>query len=193
MTRACIHLGVHEHRVKDGEYQDFKERTRTLLGEQVERTPHATNSTIVMEATKELLGELLLAPQGVPAKTMTFEELVPVLNKCKYKTSPSVKTTSLHSGTYEDLGSWIASPCSEAAATSLMSRRTCSPAKALILIRCFCSRCPKWGQAAAWTWLSGCNPLVIFRTLGLCLTMSSLSRNGQRWLATSMTPPTAVL
>jgi hypothetical protein len=91
MTRACIHLGVHKHPVKDGEYQDFKEQTRILLGEQVERTPHATNSAIVMEATKELLGELLLAPQGVPAKTMTFEELVPVLDKCKYMTSPSMK------------------------------------------------------------------------------------------------------
>jgi hypothetical protein len=62
MTCACIHLGVHEHPVKDGEYQDFKDLTRTLFGEQVERTLHATNSTIVMEATKELLGELLLAP-----------------------------------------------------------------------------------------------------------------------------------
>jgi hypothetical protein len=91
ITHACIHLRVHEHPVKDGEYQDFKERTRTLLGEQVERTLHATNSTIVMEATKELLGELLFAPQRLLAKTMTFEELVPVLDKCKYMTSPSVK------------------------------------------------------------------------------------------------------
>jgi hypothetical protein len=87
MTRTCIHLGVHEHPMKDGEYQDFKERTRTLLGEQVKRTPHAPNFAIV----KELLGELLLAPQGVSAKTMTFEELVPVLDKCKYMMSPSVK------------------------------------------------------------------------------------------------------
>jgi hypothetical protein len=91
MTYACIYPGVHEHTVKDGEYQDFKEQTRTLLGEQVERTPHATNSAIVMEATKELLGELLLPPQGVPAKTMTFEELVPVLDKCKYMMFPSIK------------------------------------------------------------------------------------------------------
>jgi hypothetical protein len=57
MTSACIHLGVHKHPVKDGEYQDFKDRTCTLLGEQqIEKTPHATNSAIVMEATKELLG-----------------------------------------------------------------------------------------------------------------------------------------
>jgi hypothetical protein len=45
----------------------------------------------VMEATKELLGELLLAPQEVPAKTLTFEELVLVLDKYKYMTLPSVK------------------------------------------------------------------------------------------------------
>jgi hypothetical protein len=91
MTRACIHLGVHEHPMKDGVYQDFKDRTCILFGEQVEKTPHATNSAIVMEATKELLGELLLAPQGVPAKTLTFEELVPVLDKYKYLTLPSIK------------------------------------------------------------------------------------------------------
>ena len=94
MTHACIHLGVHEHPVKDGEYQDFKERTHTLSGDQVERTPHAMNFAIMMEATKELLGELLLAPQEVPAKTMTFEELVPILDKCKYMTSLSVKNVT---------------------------------------------------------------------------------------------------
>jgi hypothetical protein len=30
-------------------------------------------------------------PQGVPAKTLISEELVPILNKYKYMTSPSVK------------------------------------------------------------------------------------------------------
>jgi hypothetical protein len=84
-------LGVHEHLVKDGKYQDFKDRTRTFLREQVERTLHTTNSVIVMEVTKELLGELLLAPQGVMVKTFIFEELVQVLNKCKYMTSLSNK------------------------------------------------------------------------------------------------------
>jgi hypothetical protein len=91
MTRACVHLGIHKHPVKNREYQDFKDHSRTLLAEQVERTPHATNSSIVMEATKELLGELLLRPEGAPAKTFTSEELVPVLNKCRYMSSPSIK------------------------------------------------------------------------------------------------------
>jgi hypothetical protein len=40
-----------------------------------------------MEATKELVGELLLRPEGASAKTFTFEELVPILDKC----SPSIK------------------------------------------------------------------------------------------------------
>jgi hypothetical protein len=91
MTRAYVHLGVHEHLVKNGEYQDFKDRSRTFLGEQVERTLHATNSSMVMEATKELVGELLLRPEGAPTKTFTFEELVPVLEKCKYMSLPSIK------------------------------------------------------------------------------------------------------
>jgi hypothetical protein len=57
----------------------------------VERTPHATNSSIMMEATKELVGELLLRPEGAPAKTFTFEELVPVLDKYRYMSLPSIK------------------------------------------------------------------------------------------------------
>jgi hypothetical protein len=91
MTRTCVHLEVHKHLVKNGEYQDFKDRSRTLLEEQVERTPHATNSSIVMEATKELVGELLLRPEGAPTKTFTLEELLPILDKCKYMSSPSIK------------------------------------------------------------------------------------------------------
>jgi hypothetical protein len=31
MTRACLHLGVHEHPVKVGEDQKIKERTRKLI------------------------------------------------------------------------------------------------------------------------------------------------------------------
>jgi hypothetical protein len=144
MTRACVHLGVHEHPVKNGEYQDFKDRSRTLLGKQVERTPHATNSSIVMEATKELVGELLLRLKGAPAKTFTFEELVSVLDKSKYISSPSIKNDVTSFSIYGDMKSWMASPCSEVATTSHMSRRTCSRAKVLILIRYLYSRCLRW-------------------------------------------------
>ena len=59
-TCAFVHLGTHCHPVKDGELRDMRERTCSLIGEQMEKTPSATNSSIVMEATKELLGEFLL-------------------------------------------------------------------------------------------------------------------------------------
>jgi hypothetical protein len=44
-----------------------------------------------MEAKKELVGELLLRLEGAPSKTFTFEELVPILDKCRYMNSPSIK------------------------------------------------------------------------------------------------------
>jgi hypothetical protein len=61
---VLVRIFVYDHLMKDGEYQDFKEKSRTLLEMQVERTPHATNSLIIMEATKELVGELLLHANG---------------------------------------------------------------------------------------------------------------------------------
>ena len=90
-TRAFVHLGTHCHPVKDGEMQDMRERTHSLIGEQMERTPSATNSSIVMEATKELLGEFLLRPDGDSSRVMDFTDLVPVLDKCKYITSPNIR------------------------------------------------------------------------------------------------------
>jgi hypothetical protein len=91
MTRAFMHLWVHEHPVKVGEAQEIKERTHKLIEEQVERTPKAINSAIVMEASKELMDELLIDPKRVPVRKYNLEELVHVLEKCKYMSSPSIK------------------------------------------------------------------------------------------------------
>jgi seryl-tRNA synthetase len=86
-----MHLGLHEHPVKVGEDQEIKERMRKLIEEQVERTPKASNSTIVMEASKELMGELTIDPDGAPVRKYDMEELVPVLEKYKYMSSLSIK------------------------------------------------------------------------------------------------------
>ena len=64
MTCACIHLRINEHPLKNDVYQDFKEKSCILVGEQVKRTLHTTNSAIVMEATKELVRELLASVLG---------------------------------------------------------------------------------------------------------------------------------
>ena len=62
-----------------------------LIEEQVERIPKATNSAIIMEASKELMGELLIDPKGGPVRKFDLEELVPILDKCKYMSSLSIK------------------------------------------------------------------------------------------------------
>jgi predicted nuclease of restriction endonuclease-like RecB superfamily len=84
-------LGIHEHPVKVGEDQEVKERMRKLIEQQVEKTPKATNSAIVMEANKELVGELLINPEGAPVRKYDLEELVPVLEKSKYMSTLSIK------------------------------------------------------------------------------------------------------
>jgi hypothetical protein len=44
-----------------------------------------------MEASKELVGESLIDPEGAPVRKFDLEELVPILEKCKYMSSPSIK------------------------------------------------------------------------------------------------------
>jgi hypothetical protein len=91
MTRACIHLGHHRHPVKVGDYRDTKLKINMLIGEQIEKTPSATKSAIVLEASKELLGEYLLRNEDEPPKTLTLDELIPVLDRFKDMGSPSIR------------------------------------------------------------------------------------------------------
>ena len=51
----------------------------------------ATNSSIVLEASKELIGELLLRPKGAPQKSLEFHKLIPVLDQCKHMSSPNIR------------------------------------------------------------------------------------------------------
>ena len=44
-----------------------------------------------MEASKELVGELLIDLEGAPIRKFDLKELVPVLEKCKYMSFPSIK------------------------------------------------------------------------------------------------------
>jgi hypothetical protein len=91
MTRACVHLGTHCHPVKIGEYRDVAEKIKSLIGEQVEKTPTATNSAIVLEANKEFFGELLLFADGSTQEELTLDELIPVFDKFKHMSSPSIR------------------------------------------------------------------------------------------------------
>jgi hypothetical protein len=75
MTRACVHLGSHDHPVKYGNHRDFIDLADSLIGDHVERTPSATRSAIVFETAKEVLDPLLLAKKGDPQKVLELDEL----------------------------------------------------------------------------------------------------------------------
>jgi hypothetical protein len=70
MTRAYVHFGNHNHPVKIGAYRDDIARGESVVEEQVQRTPTATNSAIVLEATKEMVGDMLVVAEGVQSKTL---------------------------------------------------------------------------------------------------------------------------
>ena len=50
--RTCIH---YSHPVKVGDYRESRKKIDALIEKHVERTPQATVSKIVMEASKDLL------------------------------------------------------------------------------------------------------------------------------------------
>lgn len=93
MTRACVHLGSHAHPVKSGDHREVIELTETLIGEQVERNPSATRSSIVLETAKEIIGPLLLVGEGQEKKTLELEELLPIFDLCKHLTSPNLRNS----------------------------------------------------------------------------------------------------
>jgi hypothetical protein len=90
-TRACIHIGTHDHPVKVGDYRDTKVEISGLIEEQIEKTPQATKSAVVLEASKVLIGNYLLQPDDAPPKKFSLEELVPVLDRCKDTASPNIR------------------------------------------------------------------------------------------------------
>lgn len=85
-----MHLGSHNHPLKIGDYCDSNEKTSSLISKQVERTLTATNSSIILDATKELVGLHLLAREGKEQKTLEFTDFLPSFDRCEQLTSPNV-------------------------------------------------------------------------------------------------------
>ena len=63
---ACIHLGFHRHPVKAGNCRSNRKCIDALIQEHVEKTPQASQSKIVLEASKDLLGNYLLREETNP-------------------------------------------------------------------------------------------------------------------------------
>ena len=89
--RACIHLGHHSHPVKVGDYRESRKKIDALIEKHVERTPQATVSKIVMEVSKDLLGEYLIRDENDPPTVLSLNKLEPVFDSCKELNSPSLR------------------------------------------------------------------------------------------------------
>ena len=110
-----------------------------------------------MEASKELVSDLLINPEGAAVQKFDLEELVPVLEKCKYMSSPSIKNDVTAFKFIQRFGVMMASPRLEAVATGPTCRRTSSRDRALTQTKFLFSRCPKWGLDSGFTWSNECN------------------------------------
>ena len=66
-------------------------RIRSLVKDQIEKTPQATKNAFVLEASKMFVGNYLLRSKDDPSKTLCFEELVLVLDQCKDMASPNIR------------------------------------------------------------------------------------------------------
>ena len=58
-----MHMGVQSHPVAVGVCHESESAILSLIGDQVERTPSATNSSIAMAASKEFFAKHLLRPE----------------------------------------------------------------------------------------------------------------------------------
>ena len=60
MSRACIHLGVHDHLVANGTCRESLDIAYQCVANKVLKTPTAKNSAIIMAASKQFLADYLL-------------------------------------------------------------------------------------------------------------------------------------
>lgn len=62
VTRAAIHLGCHNHPVSQGTCQDSMDIMYDCVAKEVQKTPNAKNSAIIMAASKNYLADALIRP-----------------------------------------------------------------------------------------------------------------------------------
>ena len=89
--RAYIHLGHHSHPIKVGAYRHSRKKIDAVIEEHVDRTSQATVSKIVIETSKDLLGQYLIFNEDDLPTVLSLNELEPVFDSCKELNSPSLQ------------------------------------------------------------------------------------------------------
>jgi hypothetical protein len=95
MSRACIHLGMHNHPISDGICQETLDMISGLIAQEVSKTPTTRNSAIAMAASKEFLDKYLIHSGPGSKKMLRGQELKDVLDKFEHLSSPNLRNTIL--------------------------------------------------------------------------------------------------
>jgi hypothetical protein len=90
MSRAMIHLGVHNHFVVDGKCRELVEEIRKLIIEEVDRTPDVKISSISFNASKTLASYLLDDFGNGIVEVFKGEQLEHIQNKLCELSFPNV-------------------------------------------------------------------------------------------------------
>jgi hypothetical protein len=64
LSKAAIHLGMHEYLIAEGTYKDASEEIKVLVEGQVSRIPKAKKFAITLNASKALLAHHLFNEDG---------------------------------------------------------------------------------------------------------------------------------
>ena len=85
-----MHNGIQPHPITVGDCRDSRKRINTLLKEHVERTPQATHNKIVLEASKDIVGEFLLSDDSDTHRLLSLKELEPVFESSRELNPPNL-------------------------------------------------------------------------------------------------------
>ena len=95
MTRACIHLRMHDHPISNGICRETLDAISSLIAQEVSKTPTTKNSAIAMAASKEFLNKYFIHSGPGPKKMLRGQELKDVLDKFEHLSSPNLRNTIL--------------------------------------------------------------------------------------------------
>jgi hypothetical protein len=93
MSRACIHLRMHNHPVSDGIYRETLDTISGLIAQEVSKTPTTKNYAIAIATSIEFLDKYLIHSGPRPKKMLRGHELEDVLDKFEHLSSPNLRNT----------------------------------------------------------------------------------------------------
>ena len=92
VSRACIHLGRHNHPISKGQCRKSLNSISNLIAQEVEKTCTAKAFAIAMAASKEFLDTFLVHSGEEPKEMLKGSALDVVMDKVQLLSSPNIRS-----------------------------------------------------------------------------------------------------